>query len=271
MKYHAATWPEPVIVISPHLDDAALSLGATIAMLSRHGVTPRVVTVMANDPDSDEVAQRFDLECGFASARDAARGRRAEDARACAVLGAEPVWLPLSDREHTPPVDDETLREALRACVAEGGTVLVPGFPLLNVDHARVARAAAHPEVIGSRRLGLYLEQPYAAGQLAHRSAPDTRTRSRVRKVYNFAMLAAVTGRRAVSGLEVPAVLRASVDTPAVWESPRTTLTDRLRKQQAIGAYRSQVRPLGPAVRTRIAFSELATRGERIAWTRPAS
>ena len=265
-----ATWQEPVVVVSPHLDDAALSLGATIVMLARHGVTPKVVTVMANDPDSDEAAQRFDRECGFTTAQDAARGRRAEDARACEIMGAEPVWLPLSDREHAPPASDDALREALRACLAEAGTVLIPGFPLLNVDHARVARAAVHPAVIGSRRVGLYLEQPYGAGQLAHRAAPDMRTRSRVRKVYNFALLAAVTGRRVVSELEVPAELQASVQSPVVWETSGVSPADWLRKQRAIGAYRSQLEPLGPAVRTRIAAAELATRGERIAWASPA-
>lgn len=42
----------PLVVLSPHLDDAVLSLGATIARLSRHGRSVRVVTAFANDPTS---------------------------------------------------------------------------------------------------------------------------------------------------------------------------------------------------------------------------
>ena len=88
----AATWPDPVVIISPHLDDAALSLGATIAMLARHGVSPRVVTVMATTPTRTSPPAG-----GTSSAASRARGlpraRRSEDARACTVLGAEAVWL----------------------------------------------------------------------------------------------------------------------------------------------------------------------------------
>jgi LmbE family N-acetylglucosaminyl deacetylase len=254
------------VVISPHLDDAALSLGATMSMLSRRGVTPTVVTVMANDPDTDEAGRRWDRICGFADSAAAARGRREEDLQASALMGAKPVWLSFADREHEPVVDDDELQEAIRRCVGSAATVLVPGFPLLNVDHARVARLVLKSDIVDSCRVGLYFEQPYAAGYLAHRSVPSARTRSRVRKVVNFARLA-VRGRwnGPRQGL-VPECVRDVVPGPVTWASTPVGPRDWVRKQRAIGAYTSQLRPLGPFVRTRIGFSEFVTRGERIAW-----
>jgi LmbE family N-acetylglucosaminyl deacetylase len=259
-------WPEPVVVISPHFDDAALSLGATISMLSRHGVTPTVVTVMANDPETDEVGRRWDLICGFANAADAARGRRDEDLNACELMGAKPIWLNFADREHEPAADDDEIQEAIRQCVGSAATVLVPGFPLLNVDHARVSRLILKSDIIDSCRVGLYFEQPYAAGYLAHRSGPSTRTRSRVRKVVNFASFAARGRWNGARQGVVPECVQDVVPGPVTWEPTPVTARDWVRKQRAIGAYTSQLRPLGPFVRTRIGFSDFVTKGERIAW-----
>ncbi len=85
-----------LVILSPHLDDAALSLGATIAYASEVGLAVTVLTVLAGDPDSEEPAGTWDTICGFATAGEAARVRRAEDANACEILGAEPMWLPFA-------------------------------------------------------------------------------------------------------------------------------------------------------------------------------
>ena len=88
-----------VAVLSPHLDDAILSLGAAISG-ARGDV--RVVTVFAGDPDSTLAAGEWDSRAGFRTVGEAARARREEDALACADVGARPVWLPFVDDQYPP-------------------------------------------------------------------------------------------------------------------------------------------------------------------------
>src|SRR5918997_1096243 len=125
---------ERVVVVSPHLDDAALSLGAAIARATRRGTPVTVLTPLAGDPASTEPDQ-WARRCGFASAGEAARARREEDRRACAILGAEPEWLPFT--RNTP---DSELAAAIREALAGAETVLVPGDPCDHPSHARVTR-----------------------------------------------------------------------------------------------------------------------------------
>src|SRR5213080_853986 len=89
-----------VVVVSPHLDDAVLSLGAALARAARRGGAVTVLTVLAGDPASETPAGEWDSQAGFATAGEAARARREEDRRACALLGVEPVWLPFSDHQY---------------------------------------------------------------------------------------------------------------------------------------------------------------------------
>lgn len=145
-------------VLSPHLDDAILSLGAAIAN-ARSELA--VVTVFAGDPDSALPAGEWDSQSGFRTAGEAARARREEDALACADVGARPVWLPFVDHQY-PPDDDETVWNALERALEGADTVLVPAFPLTHPDHARLL-ALVERHGLPGRRLGRYVEQPYAA------------------------------------------------------------------------------------------------------------
>lgn len=236
----AAPFDGMVAVISPHLDDAVLSLGATIARWARQGARVVVVTVLANDPDVAGGAFPWDRSAGFASRREAAQSRRIEDAKACALLGAEPEWLPFGDKEHPRGGTDDEIRETLDRLVGDADALLLPGYPLTQAggDHLFVARLALEL----TRRppkLGLYVEQPYAANRLIRRLT-----------------------RRATPlpfGLE-------RLD----WRHLRPTLSDWRAKQAAIASYESQHRLLGPLLRTRIAFYELVRGGEGIAWLAPS-
>jgi LmbE family N-acetylglucosaminyl deacetylase len=147
-----------VAVLSPHLDDAVLSLGAAIAK-ARSELA--VVTVFAGDPDSALPAGEWDSQSGFRTAGEAARARREEDALACADVGARPIWLPFVDHQY-PPDDDETVWKALEQALEGADTVLVPAFPLTHPDHARLL-ALVERNGLPGRRLGRYVEQPYAA------------------------------------------------------------------------------------------------------------
>ncbi|HEY6836980.1 MAG TPA: PIG-L family deacetylase [Gaiellaceae bacterium] len=147
-----------VAVLSPHLDDGVFSLGAAIAA-SRADVS--IVTVFAGDPDSTTRAGEWDARAGFGTEGEAARARRSEDELACADVHAQPVWLPFSDHQY-PPAPDQDLWTALEDAVAGVETVLVPAFPLMHEDHARLHDLVARKGFPG-RAVGHYVEQPYAA------------------------------------------------------------------------------------------------------------
>jgi LmbE family N-acetylglucosaminyl deacetylase len=224
-----------IAVVSPHLDDAVLSVGAAIARWARSGSDVVVVTVLANDPNLAGEASQWDRGAGFATRREAATKRRAEDARACAILGAHAEWLPFGDKEHPRGGTDDEIRTALQRAVEHAHVLLVPGYPLTQAggDHLLVARIAL---ALRQRplRIGLYAEQPYAAHRfvkrLAHRAVP------------------------------LP------LDSRLEWTKVRPALPDWRAKQAAIASYQSQRSLLGPFLRARIAIYELATRGEAIAW-----
>jgi LmbE family N-acetylglucosaminyl deacetylase len=79
------------LVISPHLDDAALSAGAWIAELARAGTEIHVLTLFAGFPadnDLSPVARRFHDRCGLPYDERAFEIRRVEDTKALTVLGA---------------------------------------------------------------------------------------------------------------------------------------------------------------------------------------
>ncbi len=150
-----------VAVLSPHLDDGAYSLGAAISESVRSGAAVSIITVFAGDPSSRRPASPWDRRFGFQLAGEAARARREEDSRACAFLGAIPVWLPFDDQHGRPARDDE-LWGAIQDAVGQADTILVPGFPLDHDDHLRLTRVTL-ARGFEDRPLGLYVEQPYAA------------------------------------------------------------------------------------------------------------
>ena len=71
------------VVLSPHFDDAALSVAALVRRLPR---PLTVVTVFGGPPPEGSPVSWWDATCGFSSAAEAYACRRAEDARACALL-----------------------------------------------------------------------------------------------------------------------------------------------------------------------------------------
>lgn len=227
---------EQIAVISPHLDDAIFSLGGTIAAWTRAGGRVVVVTVLANDPGVADPPSSWDCKSGFASASDAAWGRRAEDLLACSLVGAESEWLPFGDKEHARGGSTDDMRAAIERATADAEVVLAPGYPLTQFggDHLLVTTL-----VLTLRRtpprVGLYVEQPYAANRVL---------RSLVRRAPQLPLR----------------------EDALTWTRIRPSLTDWRLKQKAIAAYESQLRSLGLLVRARLALYELVRGGEGIAW-----
>ena len=174
---------ERIVVVSPHLDDGVLSLGASIASWKRAGATVELLTVFACDPDSEAPAGGWDRRGGFSTEGESARARREEDRLACAAVGAAPVWLPFGSVDYERHGDEADVRRAVREAVDRAALVLLPGFPLSHPDHAWLAQTLAGEPLAG--QVGGYAEQPYtrrAGGAPTAYERVPTRFRDRLAK-----------------------------------------------------------------------------------------
>lgn len=151
-------------VISPHLDDAAASVGQAIA--ARSDVF--VVTVFAGIPD-DQPNTGHDARSGFASGAEAMRARRDEDNLALAELGVVgSTRLAFLDGQYRGPTrDTATIAAAIAGAVAalpaRDGLELLTPLGLSHPDH--LTTAAALLGVITELELDrvfVYAELPYA-------------------------------------------------------------------------------------------------------------
>jgi LmbE family N-acetylglucosaminyl deacetylase len=88
-----------VLAVSPHLDDAALSMGATLAELGAQSFDVHVLSLFHAVPQDDlsRPAVTFHRACGLPLDSSAGLVRRREDERALGELGATPHYAGLSD------------------------------------------------------------------------------------------------------------------------------------------------------------------------------
>lgn len=139
------------VILSPHLDDAVLSLGQ---FMQTEPCT--VVTVFAGNPDAG--LSDYDASCGFATSSDAMASRRAEDLLALRELGIIDIaHLPFLDRQYDEPTADEMLTTELLPFLKPD--VIVP-LGLGHPDHAQVFRCVIDAVPRGMP-LFFYEELPY--------------------------------------------------------------------------------------------------------------
>ena len=150
-----------IVVVSPHLDDGVLSLGAAMAAWAREGARVELLTVLACDPDSAAPSGGWDRRAGHVTEGESARARREEDRRACEHLGVTPRWLPFGSVDYERHGTDDEVREAVLEVVRGAAEVLLPGFPLSQPDHVWLARLLDGLDAEAAR-VGRYVEQPYA-------------------------------------------------------------------------------------------------------------
>jgi LmbE family N-acetylglucosaminyl deacetylase len=148
----------PVVVVSPHLDDAVLSCGQLLA--ANPGSV--VVTVFAGRP-ADGRRGRWD-ERAFEQGDDPVGVRRGEDQRALARLDATPVHLDFLDSQYRGEERGGISMTELQSTLAAElhrweGTVYLP-LGADHVDHRLVCSAGM--EVLAENRWRLYEELPYA-------------------------------------------------------------------------------------------------------------
>lgn len=130
---------QPVIVVSPHLDDAVFGCGQLLA--ARPGSV--VVTVFAGAPPSYETVTEWDALAGFRPGDDVMAARREEDARALAILNAHPIWLEFRDSQYQCSPTAPEIADALERAIGESDlrAVFIP-LGLFHSDH-HLAHAAA--------------------------------------------------------------------------------------------------------------------------------
>ena len=212
--------------VSPHLDDLVLSCAGLLA--AHPGST--MVTVFAGGPASvDPVTEWEELSRVFPPGADIVGARRDEDARASAELGATFRHLDHWDHQYrnaTYGFDGPTERSALVGAVAldleslivgAASTIWAVPLGIAHPDHEVTAAAclevaADHPEVDWL----VYEELPYAVYL----------PRKVVRAVANL--------RSRGFELQPAEGLAIAADIPG--------------KTRAVNCYRSQLRPLGPAI-----------------------
>ncbi|GGZ15453.1 PIG-L family deacetylase [Streptomyces nitrosporeus] len=164
--------PRPVartVVLSPHYDDAALSLAGLLPDLPG---PVDVVTVHGGAPAPDAPVSWWDAQCGFSSAAEAHRERRAEDAASCALLGVGQTVLDHPDGPYAP--EGATLHhlEALLRELPPDTLVLAP-LGTNQPDHEAVRRLAV--DVLaeqGAPPPWVYADLPYT-GHLPEWGTPE--------------------------------------------------------------------------------------------------
>ena len=175
------------LVLSPHSDDAALSVGAWMALRRAAGDTVHVLTCFGGSgaaPPASPVATRLHRAWGVRDAVDATATRAAEDREAWARLGVTGEALAFPERLYRQPTVREpsqlfrapeagdALADALAAAIAAhavGRRVVAPLGVGGHTDHLLVHRAAG----ACAEALWFYEDLPYAArpGTLERRLA----------------------------------------------------------------------------------------------------
>jgi LmbE family N-acetylglucosaminyl deacetylase len=110
---------ERIMYISPHLDDAILSCGGVIYQQTTCGDDVVVVTVCAGAPQGNASSEYIqELHERWGTGESAIEGRTAEDRRACAMLGAQALHLPIPDAIYRTSSDGKLLYTSVEAIFA---------------------------------------------------------------------------------------------------------------------------------------------------------
>lgn len=171
-----------VLAVSPHLDDAAFSVGGTLAGLAKAG---HDVTVLTCFTRSVAVPKGFALACqtdkGLGPEVDYMAVRRREDDAALAVLGVRQEHLNLLEAPHRgydsapalfagPRSDDHAWRDVADLLASQQADLwLAPQGLGGHVDHLQVLRAVAYLH----RPTAWWRDSPYILREPAARPGAD--------------------------------------------------------------------------------------------------
>ncbi|MFL5870749.1 MAG: PIG-L deacetylase family protein [Solirubrobacterales bacterium] len=146
------------LILSPHQDDAALSLWHVL----RSDGTVTVINVFAGEPSTTELGW-WDATTGATDPQTRARERRDEDRAALALAGRHPTDLEFLDLQYRAAEQPlQPIVEAIAASVGPDTSVLAPAGLGGHLDHALVRDAALALAERGLR-VALYADVPHAA------------------------------------------------------------------------------------------------------------
>ncbi|HVS14255.1 MAG TPA: PIG-L family deacetylase [Thermoanaerobaculia bacterium] len=185
-----------LLVLSPHLDDAALSCGGVLHRCTREGGRALVVTVFAGDAPEPPSPFAREVEALWALGEKVTAERRAEDDRALERLGAETARWRFIDALYRTATDGAARYPDLRALRAEvrdppellaeiaehvrelpsAHRILAPLAVGGHVDH-QLTRRAVERVLDADPGLRFYEDFPYARGRFALRRALQRRRR----------------------------------------------------------------------------------------------
>ncbi len=173
----------PLVVVSPHLDDAALS--ASALLVQNPGSV--LLTVFGGGPRPASPLTAWDAECQFNDGDDVIAARLAEDEEACRLLKAHQMALPYWDIQYRQRLYGyrgpkrarklaRTIRDAVDALCSDrqaaicGTTRWAVPLGIAHVDHLIVAAAMrmwrrTQPQI----EMIVYEDMPYAAENAGHR------------------------------------------------------------------------------------------------------
>jgi LmbE family N-acetylglucosaminyl deacetylase len=250
------------LVVSPHLDDAVLSIGGSIAAWVAAGDRVVIASVYTTGPPLSEITRAMRKFADYAT-------RCAEDTAACATLGAEVRWLDQVERAFrrpflagtayftTPPeragftalAEVTRALEPLRALDPE--RIFVPLGIGNHVDHVEALIAATDWAIasgLGDRLVGY--EDFYALSGTLRRRHPVARAevwprwRSpllHARRLAAILRLIGATGRGPGAVAFLAPTLRG-----ASWQLTRSDVrATESQKLAAIACYGSQTRAFG--------------------------
>lgn len=224
---------DPVLVLSPHPDDAVLGCSAAV---DPEGPGAQVVNVFAGIPPPG-VSGGWDRECGVPDSAEMMRRRRAEDERALALADVRPIHLDFLDMQYAEEVRDiETIAAAVRLAVPRWSALYAPAAlgGLTRLLHTHGMTLVPHPDHEAVRKVALELERH------------DAPTYFYAELVYGFSDR---PERKWPQGLAAfTPVLEAA--TSRALELVVTELSDDAlaRRMRAMGEYHTQVSPLEAGV-----------------------
>ncbi|MFE3189688.1 PIG-L deacetylase family protein [Nocardia sp. NPDC059240] len=276
-----------IVVVSPHFDDAVLSLGGLIATRAGRGQTVEVLTVFSAAGATLTGGARMRAFSDYGP-------RVAEDDRALALLGARPTRLGLSERLfrdppprgplplfHTSPemargAYPEKVRQAITRLRESPGTIVLAPLGIgHHVDHVIVALGALRAAAEGPGVL--FYEDYNALSERNRRRHPVTRLRP-----FPYRAAPAWGSPRAGFELEATSLLARGPDPIALagltvrreqWQlSPAPVdAAAESAKLRAIAEYRTQTKALGgeSALRELLRRAHAVRGGESVWQFRP--
>lgn len=171
-----------VIVFSPHLDDAVLSLGGMIGREAAKGRHIEVWTCFTSGPEPDHIPSEFRALGDYFA-------RRNEDQNALSVLKAVPRWLDFRERLwRTPPLRRShhvfhtpsnlegftslrDLRAVARQVISMSSELFIPLGVGRHHDHVEVVLAfLLEALTLNSWERMRFYEDPYAQGDFCRRA-----------------------------------------------------------------------------------------------------